>query len=491
VAVTGEPPRARAAARRRPLAREAVRAPSPAALLWTLATAALAYSFLQTLVLPALPVFATEFGSSGTATAWVSSSFFLASAVSISLVGRLGDILGKTRVLTWVVWLLALATAAAAVAPSLEALIACRAVQGIGSSIFPLAFGIVRDRLAPERVGWGVGIVSSVVGIGSAAGFAIGGFVLEIADWRWLFVVGCLPALIAALMVPRVPRDHGSSVSGRPDWLGAGLLSLGLAALLLVVSEGHRWGFGSPRTVVLGMLGVGVMAAWVQVERRAGDPIVDLRLIARPPMALLNVCTFLVGYAMFAVFTTLPAFFAADPEAVGFGLGASPAVAGLYFVPSAVTVLVASLSAGAVARPAPIVVLRFGSVTLAVAMAAMAVWHGSVVPMLVCMALTGVGCGTCLAIIARMVLLAVDAEQSAVAGGVNALMRIVGGAVTGQAGAAIVAASSGGDGFAWAMLVAAGAAGAAALATIPLARTLRRGRTPERKILNSSRSAGR
>lgn len=450
-----------------------MREPSSATLLWILATAALAYSFLQTLVLPALPVFSAEFGSSGTATAWVSSSFFLASAVSISLVGRLGDVLGKARVLTWVIWLLALATAAAAVAPSLEALIACRAVQGIGSSIFPLAFGIVRDRLEPERVGFGVGIVSSVIGIGSAAGFAIGGFVLEVADWRWLFGVGCVPALIAALMVPRVPRDSGTPVSGRPDWAGAGLLSLGLAALLLVVSEGHHWGFASARTLGLAALGIGVMVGWVRVERRASDPIVDLRLIAHPPMALLNICTFLVGYAMFAVFTTLPAFFAADPDVVGFGLGASPAVAGLYFVPSAVTVLVMSLVAGAVTRPRPIVVLRFGTVTLAVAMTAMAFWHDSVGPMLVCMALTGVGCGTCLAIVARMVLLAVGPEQSAVAGGVNALMRIVGGAVTGQAGAAIVAASSGSGGFAWAMLVAAGAAGAAALATIPLARTLR------------------
>ncbi len=448
-------------------------APGAAGLLWILGTAAFAYSFVQTLVLPALPVFASEFGRSATATAWVSSAFFLASAVSISLVGRLGDVLGRVRVLIWVVGLLAAATVAAAAAPTLEALIACRAAQGIGVAVFPLAFGIVRDRLPPERVGSGVGIISAVVGVGSAAGVAVGGVVLELVDWRGLFVVGAVPAVAAVALLPRIPRDRGTPVAGRPDWLGAVLLCAGLTALLLVVSEVHRWGIG-PATLGLTALGATVLALWVGVERRADDPVVDLRLVVRGPMALLNVSTFLVGYGMFAVFTTLPAFFAAEPAEVGYGLGASPTVAGLYFVPSAITVLIMSLVAGALTRPGPIAVLRFGSGALAAGLAAMAVWHDQVGPMLVAMALTGVGCGTCLAILARMVLLAVPPDQSAVAGGVNALMRIVGGAVTGQVGAAIVAAAGGARGFTWAMLVAALAAGLALVATVPLAGPMRR-----------------
>ena len=122
-------------------------------ILWILATAALAYSFMQTLVLPALPSFQKAFDASATDVAWIASAFFLSSSICIPLVGRLGDTHGKVRVLGAAMTVFGLATIAAAFAPSLPVLIGCRVLQGVGGAVFPLAFGIVRDTFAPQRSG--------------------------------------------------------------------------------------------------------------------------------------------------------------------------------------------------------------------------------------------------------------------------------------------------------------------------------------------------
>ena len=275
-------------------------APASRAILATVATAALAYSFMQTLVLPALPAFERDLDAEPTAAAWIVSGFFLSSSINIPIFGRLGDSLGKVRVLTAVLIVLALATIGAALAPSLEVLIAFRVLQGVAGAVFPLSFGIVRDQLPSERVGFGIGMVSAIFGIGSGFGYVMSGVVLELLSWRWLFVLALVPVAVAIALVPRLPESR-ELAPGRPDWLGGLLLSIGLLALLVGLTEGKDWGWTS--TAVLGLFagGVAVLAIWVVIERRVEYPMVDLDVFARPPIALLSACTFLIGYAMFAV----------------------------------------------------------------------------------------------------------------------------------------------------------------------------------------------
>jgi MFS family permease len=454
----------------------------PRAVLSILATAALAYSFMQTLVLPALPSFQEAFGASPTQVAWIASAFFLSSSICIPVVGRLGDTHGKVRVLTLAMAVFGLATVAAALAPNLEVLIACRVVQGVGGAVFPLAFAIVSDELPAADVPFGIGVVSSIFGIGSGLGFVMSGVVLELLSWRWLFGLAALPALATVLLLPRLPGSSGHS-GARPDWPGAALLSLGLLAMLVAVSEGNNWGWSSPE-VLLGFAGgATVLVLWTRFERRAADPMVDLDVVGRPPMSVLNAATFLIGYAMFAVFTVLPGFVAADPAVAGYGFAASPIAVGVFFLPMALAMLVAGPAAGAARRP-PLTVLRIGVAALTVALGLLAVARGEQWMIYAWMALVGVGSGSCLAVLGRLVVEAVPAGQSGVAGAVNTIARTIGGAVAGQAGAAMVTAfvlDSGvpaARGYTTAFAVAAGCGLAALAVTVRIERAPARARQP-------------
>jgi len=409
----------------------------PALLLAVLATAALAYSFMQTVVLPALPAFAEAFDASTTSAAWVSSAFFLSSSICIPIVGRLGDALGKVRVLTWAMAVLGLATLAAAMAPDLPTLIACRVVQGVGGAVFPLAFGIVSDELPAHRTGLGIGIISSVFGIGSGVGYVVSGVVLELASWRWLFVVALVPIVAAVAFLPRIP-DSPVRAPARPDLAGGALLSTGLLAALVAVSEGNRWGWGSPPFLALLATGFALLAAWTRVERRVPDPMVDMAMFFRRSMVWLNATTFLIGYAMFTTFTVLAGLVSADPREVGYGFSASPIEVGVFFMPVAVTMLVTGPLAGGARRPEPVTVLRVGVAFLVASLVLIAATLEHRWGIYVGTGLLGAGCATCLAVLGRLVVEAVEQNQTGIAGAMNTIMRTIGGAVAGQASAAIV-----------------------------------------------------
>ena len=187
------------------------------------------------------------------------------------------------------------------------------------------------------------------------------GVVLELLSWRWLFVLALVPVAVAIALVPRLPESR-ELAPGRPDWLGGLLLSIALLALLVGLTEGKDWGWTS--TAVLGLFtgGIAVLAIWVAIERRVEYPMVDLDVFARPPIALLSACTFLIGYAMFAVYTILPGFVAADPAEAGHGFSASPIEIGVFLLPVAVAMLVSGPPAGGARQVAPINVLRLGIV---------------------------------------------------------------------------------------------------------------------------------
>ena len=286
---------------------------------------------------------------------------------------------------------LAVATVGAALAPSLEVLIAFRVLQGVAGSVFPLTFGIVREQLPPERVGFGIGVVSAIFGIGSGFGYVMSGVVLEL-----LTGAGC-----SCLRSSRCPRDRARAAParvaelapGRPDWLGGLLLAVGLLALLVGLTEGKEWGWTSP--AVLGLFAGGLLFLAIWTRRRAADrdPMVDLDVLRRPAIALLSFSTFLIGYAMFAVYTIMPTSWPPIPAETGYGFSASPIEIGLFLLPVALAMLVSGPPAGGARRITPINVLRLGIVALTVSLALIAFAHDDRWMLYVWLALLGIGTG--------------------------------------------------------------------------------------------------
>src|SRR4051794_1692994 len=219
--------------------------------LAVLATAALAYALLQTMVAPALPAIQRDLGASTTTVTWVLTVYLLTASVATPIVGRIGDIFGKERVLVATLGAFALGALISALSHSLGMLVAGRAVQGIGGAVFPLAFGIIRDEFPREKVATGIGLISATFGIGGGGGLVLSGILVDHLSWEWIFWLGLVVIVAAAVAAHFFVPESPVKSPARIDWAGAGMLTAALVCLLLAVSEGNRWGWGSAPIVGL------------------------------------------------------------------------------------------------------------------------------------------------------------------------------------------------------------------------------------------------
>jgi EmrB/QacA subfamily drug resistance transporter len=408
--------------------------PHPNAVLGALLVAALAFALAQTMVVAALPEIARGYDTSVATATWVLTGFLLSASVATPLLGRLGDLFGKGRVLTAVLLTFAAGSVVAGLASSIEVLIAGRVIQGAAGAVFPLSFGIIRDTFPTERVPVGIGVISAVFGIGGGIGLPLAGVIVDNADVSWLFWIGLvsLPAALGIwMLVPASPARERVRI----DWAGAATLSVGLVALLLGISRANDWGWGSGPVLALLAGGVAVLAGWVALEARIGEPLVDMRVLRRRPVAATNITGFLVGFAMFGSFLLVPQFAQTSPQA-GYGFGLSVTGAGLMMLPSAGAMLLAGPLAGTLGnRFGSRAVLTAGTIFAGASFAVLVEAHSAEWNFLVAMALLGVGLAFSFASMANLVVQSVDAGDVGVATGINTIARTIGGAF----GAAVIA----------------------------------------------------
>jgi EmrB/QacA subfamily drug resistance transporter len=445
---------------------------------WTtlilLTAACVSFAVMQTLVIPALPFFRREFGTSQADTTWLVTGFLLSSSVLTPLLGKLGDMYGKKRLLVACLAVFGLGSLAAALGGSLAWLVACRVIQGAGAAVFPLSFGIIRDEFPREQVGMAIGIVSSAFGMGGGIGLVGSGFVLDQLSWQWLFLLGGAPVLVAAAVIWVFVGESPVRRGGRPDFAGAGVFSLALVALLLAITKGEAWGWFSLPIVGVFAASIVCLAAWIRIERRVPEPLVDLRTLSKPAMALTNSATVLVGFSLTAFFVLMPAFV----QVPTYGYDASLTEAGLFFLPSAVAMVVCGPVAGWLGtRLGHAVTLRIGLAASASAFLLLAFAHADPALALVWMGLLGIGLAFALAAIGTLVVQNSDASETGVASGVNLIMRTVGAAIGAQVAAAVISAQTPAGslvpheaGFTIAFALAAGAAGLALVPALALGR---------------------
>jgi EmrB/QacA subfamily drug resistance transporter len=407
--------------------------------LAVLAVAALAYALLQTMVAPALPAIQRELGASTTSVTWVLTVYLLTASIATPILGRLGDMFGKERVLVIVLGVFALGSVIAALSHSIELLVAGRAVQGAGGAVFPLAFGIIRDEFPRERVATGIGLISATFGIGGGAGLVLSGLIVDHLSYEWIFWFGFAVVAVAIVATRLFVPESPVKSPARIDWTGAALLSAGLVCLLLAVSEGNRWGWTSPEILGLFAAAAAILILWARFEARAPEPLVDVHLLRLRGVWTTNLTGLLIGFGMFGSFILIPQF-VQTPEQSGFGFGVDVTGAGLFMLPSAAIMLVAGPLAGTLAgRVGSKVPLLMGAGCATLSFALLSVAHSQEWHVLVAVTLLGLGIGLSFASMANLIVEAVPQHQTGEATGMNTIMRTVGGAFGGQIAAAIVA----------------------------------------------------
>ena len=411
----------------------------PNRTLGILVLGAIAYALAQTMIIPALPAIQEDVGASAEAATWLLTAFLLTSSVSTPLLGRLGDMYGKEKILLAVLGVFALGSFVSAIGSSIGVLILGRAIQGAGGAIFPLAFGIIRDEFPRERVATSIGLISATFGIGGGLGLVLSGVVVDHLSVHWIFWSSVLVTGFAAWATWRYVPESPIRVQAKLDWGGAALLSLTLASLLIGVSQGNSWGWGS--TGVLGLFAAAVVlgAAFIVYERRVPEPMVDMQLMARRAVWSTNLTAFAIGFAMFGSYVLIPQLVEL-PTKTGFGFGKTTTVAGLLMLPSALVMLGAGpLSGWLGSRFGSRLPLALGAGFAVLAYVWLALFHGTLAEIAFGALLVGIGIGLAFAAMANLVVEAVPQDQTGVATGINTIMRSIGGSIGAQVAAAMLA----------------------------------------------------
>src|SRR6266480_6730302 len=207
--------------------------PSPRIILAVLSLGGISYALLQSLVVPALPEIQHSLHTSEGAVGWLLTAFLLSASVATPILGRLGDMYGKERLLMIVLVMLALGTLISGIASSLWLMILGRVIQGASGGIFPLAFSIIRDEFPNERVPGALGLVSALLGIGGGAGVVFAGIVIEHFSYHWLFWFPLAMILVTAYLTWRYIPESPVKTPAEINYRAAVLMTLGISGVLL------------------------------------------------------------------------------------------------------------------------------------------------------------------------------------------------------------------------------------------------------------------
>jgi MFS family permease len=414
----------------------------PTLILAVLSLAGLAYAMLSSSVVPALPTMQHALHTNVTGITWLLTAYLLAASVGTAILGRLGDMYGKERLLLVTLVILAAGTLLAAVSSSLDVIILARFIQGASGGIFPLAFGIVRDEFPHEKVAGSIGLLSAILGVGAGIGIVLSGVIVEHLSYHWLFWLPLLAELVAAWATWRYIPESPVRVPGRVNWLAAAAMTIGMSAVLLAISQTTTWGWGSAKTFGLLAFGLAVSAAWIAVETRSENPLIDMAMMRVRGVWTTNTAAFLLGAGMYASFIVFPQF-AQLPRSTGFGFGSSVVVSGLYLVPSTVGMTLLGVYAGRISqRFGSRAALLAGTAFTTASFALLTLAHGHPYDLLIAAGLLGVGIGLAFAALGNLIVQAVPSHQTGVASGMNTVMRTLGGALGGQLSATFIAANT-------------------------------------------------
>jgi len=306
----------------------------------------------------------------------------------------------------------------------------------------------------------------------------LSGVIVDHLHYTWIFWLSLVVIAAAVVCTHFFVPESPVKTQAKIDWGGAALMSLGLSAVLLAVSQGNSWGWGSARVLGLVAGGAIVLAVWARFELRVPQPLVDMRMMRLRGVWTTNVTALMVGFGMFGSFLLVPQF-VEMPPAAGFGFGASVTEAGLYLLPSAAVMLVAGPLAGWLGnRLGSRTPLLIGIALVAVGFVQLAVLHDEHWHVFLNSVLTGAGIGLAFASMATLIVDAVPQTQTGVATGMNTIMRSIGGALGAQIAASIVGAHADESHFVAAFLVSAAGLALAFLAALVIPRPPREHMVP-------------
>lgn len=381
----------------------------------------------QSIVSTALPTIVADLGGLEHLS-WVVTAYILTSTIVAPIYGKLGDLYGRRNTIFVSVALFLLGSVLCGIATSMTFLIVARAVQGLGGGgLFVLALSVVGDVVPPRDRGKIQGLFAAVFSTSSVLGPLAGGWLSENANWHWIFFINIPLGLIALAGFAASFKPRGVRTSHQIDWWGAVTLTLGLGTLTLLTSLGGR-SFDWTSTTALTMAAVTAISliAFVQIERRAAEPILPMGLFKMNVFWVTSVLGFVVGAVLFGALTFLPIY-------LQIAKGATPTGSGLLLVPLTVGIVAASTLSGRymgrTGKYRRLPMIGMALLTVGMALSTLFDRDTSLVVFCLTVSLIGLGMGCIFPVLTTAVQNAVPRETMGTATAAGILMRQTGGAL--------------------------------------------------------------
>ncbi len=399
-----------------------------------------AYAVLQSLVAPVLATLIVALHTNQDTVTWVMTAYLLSASVATPILGRIGDKVGKERMLISTLIALTVGSGLAALSHTVGLMIVARVIQGLGGGLIPLSFGIIRDEFPPEKVNSAIGTGSAMLAVGGGLGLLLAGPIVGHLNYHWLFWIPMIFTAIATvacwLWVPESPMR----TPGRINWGAAALLSAWLVMLLLAASEGPQWGWASVKVLALFAGAIVCLLLWVWTELRSSQPLIDMRMMRLPAVWTTNLVALLFGVGLYAVMTFLPQLVQTPKAVAGYGLTASVTQSGIYLLPMTIFMFLFGIAAAPLARRIGMKgVLLLGCTASIPGFVILAVGHSQGWQIYLSSALLGVGIGLAFSAMSAIVVKSVEPAQTGVASGMNANIRTIGGAIGSSVAASVLA----------------------------------------------------
>jgi MFS family permease len=398
--------------------------------------------YIEGMLTPSLPTIQADFGVDAAQVTLVISAYAAAGVALSPVIGKLGDIYGKRKIMIGVMFTYAAAVTVTGFSPTFAFMVGARAIQGVGLTILPLGMSLMREEFPREMVPRAQGILSAMFGIGFAISLPLGSWVSQDYGWRWTYHSAVPFVILLAVLVFLLVKESPYRRPNTPvDYLGALFLGLGLAGIVAALSQGESWGWTSPLTLGFVFLGLIMFVPFVLVERRLTllkrEPIVDVHLLTERNVAVTNVVLTVAGLGMYmALFTLIYQF--EYPLASGGYNHACATLSNCSFgiLSAGIDILPLAVGMTIVALIASVVVSRVGVKPLAITGGfvtafgfALEAFATTLTTALVVEVVIGAGIGLLNASIINLLVLTVDPKDMGQATAMNNVFRNVGGSV--------------------------------------------------------------
>jgi MFS family permease len=407
------------------------------AILSLIATMAM---YAETMLVPAIPDLIKDFSISYSTSSWILTTYLIAGAIMTPISGKLSDIYGKKKILLIIMIIYAAGVSAGGFTTNIYSMLLVRLVQGIGMSMFPIAFGIIRDQFPRSKIAIGQGIITSMFAAGAVIGLVAGGHLIQNFGWQATFF-SIIPIVLALLVIikkfihvdesqnPNITSEGKTNGKFRNkiDIPGAIALAISITSFLLTLTFVESG--TSSSYFIIGLLGIAIISLilFVMIERKTKTPLVDFKVLLHKSIFPANIMVMIVGLSMFMVFQTIPVL-VRSPIPLGFGEG--PLAIANVQLPFALVLLIFGPTSGfIISKLGSIKPIMVGSIIGAAGFLSLFLFHSTEYLVAANLAILSAGLSLTNVGAMNIVMLATPKESTGVSLGMSTLIRIIGASI--------------------------------------------------------------